>query len=107
MDIDKQEVLELLYDAIEREDWSLVEEATRVIKGEVDFDEFETDDDVDILFIWSKLLTFIFLSCISTKSEWLFNELFLNLSCKIIITGLKITHIQHNPAKHKNTNAIK
>ena len=48
MDIDKQEVLELLYDAIEREDWSLVAEATRVIKGEVDFEEFETDDDVDI-----------------------------------------------------------
>ena len=48
MDIDKQEVLELLYDAIEREDWSLVEEATIVIKGEVDFEEFETDDDVDI-----------------------------------------------------------
>ena len=48
MDIDKQEVLELLYDAIEREDWSLVEEATKVIKGEVDFEEFETDDDVDI-----------------------------------------------------------
>ena len=42
MDIDKQQVLELLYDAIEREDWSLVEEATRVIKGESDFDEFET-----------------------------------------------------------------
>ena len=48
MDIDKQEVLELLYDAIETEDWSLVEEAIKVIKGEVDFDEFETDDDVDI-----------------------------------------------------------
>ena len=47
MDIDKQQVLELLYDAIEREDWSLVEEAIKVIKGEVDFEEFETDDDVD------------------------------------------------------------
>ena len=33
MDIDKQQVLELLYDAIEREDWSLVEEAIKVIKG--------------------------------------------------------------------------
>ena len=30
MDIDKQQVLELLYDAIEREDWSLVEEAIKV-----------------------------------------------------------------------------
>ena len=48
MDIEKQELLVLLYDAIEREDWSLVEEATRVIKGEVDFEEFETDDDGDI-----------------------------------------------------------
>ena len=48
MGIDKQEVLELLYDAIEREDWSLVEEATKVIKGDVDFEEFETDDEVDI-----------------------------------------------------------
>jgi hypothetical protein len=26
----------------------LVEEAIKVIKGEVDFEEFETDDDVDI-----------------------------------------------------------
>ena len=48
MDIDKQQVLELLYDAIEREDWSLVEEATRVIKGESEYDEFETDDEIDI-----------------------------------------------------------
>ena len=48
MDIDKQQVLELLYDAIEREDWSLVEAATRVIKGASDFDEFETDDEIDI-----------------------------------------------------------
>tara|TARA_B100000927_G_scaffold175038_1_gene141057 strand:- start:534 stop:683 length:150 start_codon:yes stop_codon:yes gene_type:complete len=48
MEIDTQQVLELLYDAIEREDWSLVEEATRVIKGDVDFEEFETDDEVDI-----------------------------------------------------------
>jgi len=37
MEIDKQQVLELLYDAIEREDWSLVEEAIRVIKGDVRF----------------------------------------------------------------------
>ena len=43
MEIDTQQVLELLYDAIEREDWSLVEEATKVIKGESDFNEFETD----------------------------------------------------------------
>ena len=48
MEIDTQQVLELLYDAIEREDWTLVEEAIKVIKGEVDFEEFETDDDVDI-----------------------------------------------------------
>ena len=48
MEIDTQQVLELLYDAIEREDWSLVEEAIKVIKGEVDFEEFETDDEVDI-----------------------------------------------------------
>ena len=48
MDIDKQQVLELLYDAIEREDWSLVDEAIKLIRGEVDFEEFETDDDVDI-----------------------------------------------------------
>ena len=48
MEIDTQQILELLYDAIEREDWSLVEEAIKVIKGEVDFEEFETDDDVDI-----------------------------------------------------------
>jgi len=48
MEIDTQQILELLYDAIEREDWSLVEEAIKVIKGEVDFEEFETDDEVDI-----------------------------------------------------------
>tara|TARA_Y100000361_G_scaffold70239_1_gene62075 strand:+ start:517 stop:666 length:150 start_codon:yes stop_codon:yes gene_type:complete len=48
MEIDTQQILELLYDAIEREDWSLVEEAIRVIKGDVDFEEFETDDEVDI-----------------------------------------------------------
>jgi|TARA_B100000424_G_C22606376_1_gene338318 hypothetical protein len=48
MEIDTQQILELLYDAIEREDWSLVEEAIKVIKGDVDFEEFETDDEVDI-----------------------------------------------------------
>ena len=48
MEIDTQQVLELLYDAIEREDWSLVEEAIKVIKGDVDFEEFETDDEIDI-----------------------------------------------------------
>ena len=48
MEIDTQQILELLYDAIEREDWSLVEEATRVIKGESEYDEFETDDEIDI-----------------------------------------------------------
>ena len=48
MDIYKQQVLELLYDAIEREDWSLVEDAIKVIKGDVDFEEFETDDEIDI-----------------------------------------------------------
>jgi len=48
MDIDTQQVLELLYDAVEREDWSLVEEAIKVIKGNEDFEEFETDDEIDI-----------------------------------------------------------
>ena len=48
MEIDKQQVLELLYDAIEREDWSLVEEAISVIKNESEYDEFETDDEIDI-----------------------------------------------------------
>ena len=48
MEIDTQQVLELLYDAVEREDWSLVEETIKVIKGDVDFEEFETDDEVDI-----------------------------------------------------------
>ena len=48
MEIDKQQVLELLYDAVEREDWSLVEEAIKVIKGESEYDEFETDDEIDI-----------------------------------------------------------
>tara|TARA_R100000329_G_scaffold108194_1_gene88886 strand:- start:651 stop:800 length:150 start_codon:yes stop_codon:yes gene_type:complete len=48
MEIDTQQILELLYDAIEREDWSLVEEAIKVIKGDVDFEEFETDDEIDI-----------------------------------------------------------
>ncbi len=48
MEIDTQQILELLYDAVEREDWSLVEEAIKVIKGDVDFEEFETDDEIDI-----------------------------------------------------------
>ena len=48
MEIDTQQVLELLYDAVEREDWSLVEEAIKVIKGDVDFEEFQTDDEIDI-----------------------------------------------------------
>ena len=48
MEIDTQQVLELLYDAVEREDWSLVEEAIKVIKGDADFEEFETDDEIDI-----------------------------------------------------------
>jgi len=48
MEIDKQQVLELLYDAIEREDWSLVEEAISVIKNESEYDDFETDDEIDI-----------------------------------------------------------
>ena len=48
MEIDTQQILELLYDAVEREDWSFVEEAIKVIKGDVDFEEFETDDEVDI-----------------------------------------------------------
>ena len=47
--MDKHRVLELLIDAIEREDWSMVEEAIKVIKGEdeyvelLDFDEEESD----------------------------------------------------------------
>ena len=45
MEIDKQQVLELLYDAI---DWSIVEEAAKLIKGGADYDEFETDDDINI-----------------------------------------------------------
>jgi len=32
--MNKHQVLELLIDAIEMEDWSLVEEAVKVIKGE-------------------------------------------------------------------------
>lgn len=48
MEIDKQQLLELLYDALEREDWSLVEEAIKVIKGEVEFEEFDSDDEIDI-----------------------------------------------------------
>ena len=48
MEIDKQQVLELLYDAIEREDWSIVEEAAKLIKGGADYDEFETDEDINI-----------------------------------------------------------
>ena len=47
--MNKHQVLELLIDAIEMEDWSLVEEAVKVIKGEdeyvemLDFDDDEND----------------------------------------------------------------
>ena len=48
--MDKHRVLELLIDAIEREDWSMVEDAIKVIKGEdeyvemLDFDEEDGND---------------------------------------------------------------
>ena len=46
--MDKHRVLELLMDAIEREDWELVEEAISVIKGE---DEFVEMLDFDGFFL--------------------------------------------------------
>ena len=49
--MDKHQVLELLIDAIEMEDWSLVEEAVKVIKGEDEYVEmldFDNDDENDI-----------------------------------------------------------
>ena len=48
--MDKHRVLELLIDAIEREDWSMVEDAIKLIKGEdeyvemLDFDEEDGND---------------------------------------------------------------
>lgn len=48
--MNKHRVLELLIDAIEREDWSMVEDAIKVIKGEdeyvemLDFDEEDGND---------------------------------------------------------------
>ena len=48
--MDKHRVLELLIDAIEREDWSMVEDAIKIIKGEdeyvemLDFDEEDGND---------------------------------------------------------------
>ena len=49
--MNKHQVLELLIDAIEREDWSLVEEAVKVIKGEDEYVEmldFDDEDENDI-----------------------------------------------------------
>ena len=49
--MDKHRVLELLIDAIEREDWSMVEEAIKVIKGEAEYVElldFDNEDARDI-----------------------------------------------------------
>ena len=49
--MDKHRVLELLIDAIEREDWSMVEVAIKVIKGEDEYVElldFDNEDARDI-----------------------------------------------------------
>ena len=49
--MNKHQVLELLIDAIEMEDWALVEEAVKVIKGEDEYVEmldFDNDDENDI-----------------------------------------------------------
>jgi hypothetical protein len=49
--MNEHQVLELLIDAIEMEDWSLVEEAIKVIKGEneyVDILDFDNDDESNI-----------------------------------------------------------
>ena len=49
--MNKHQVLELLIDAIEMEDWSLVEEAIQVIKGEdeyVDILDFDNEDESNI-----------------------------------------------------------
>jgi len=49
--MNKHQILELLIDAIEMEDWSLVEEAIQVIKGEdeyVDILDFDNDDESNI-----------------------------------------------------------
>ena len=49
--MNKHQVLELLIDAIEMEDRSLVEEAVKVIKGEDEYVEmldFDNDDENDI-----------------------------------------------------------
>jgi|TARA_B100001250_G_scaffold167794_1_gene144511 hypothetical protein len=49
--MDKHRVLELLIDAIEREDWSMVEDAIKIIKGEDEYVEmldFDNEDARDI-----------------------------------------------------------
>ncbi len=49
--MDKHRVLELLIDAIEREDWSMVEDAIKLIKGEDEYVEmldFDNEDERDI-----------------------------------------------------------
>jgi len=45
--MNKHRVLELLIDAIEREDWSMVEDAIKVIKGEDEYVEMLDFDDED------------------------------------------------------------
>ena len=49
--MDKHRVLELLIEAIEREDWSMIEDAIKVIKGEDEYVEmldFDNEDENDI-----------------------------------------------------------
>ena len=49
--MDKHRVLELLIDAIEREDWAMVEDAIKIIKGEDEYVEmldFDNEDARDI-----------------------------------------------------------
>ena len=45
--MNKHRVLELLIDAIEREDWSMVEDAIKAIKGEDEYVEMLDFDDED------------------------------------------------------------
>jgi len=49
--MNKHQVLELLIDAIEMEDWSMVEDAIKIIKGEDEYVEmldFDDEDESDI-----------------------------------------------------------
>ena len=45
--MDKHRVLELLIDAIEREDWSMFEDAIKIIKGEDEYVEMLDFDNAD------------------------------------------------------------